>query len=118
MKKMMILILTLLSVVGFTTYAEEVLGEDAKAAVVDVENGWGFGGVIGLNLNQSAFNNWAPGGENSYSATGILNLNASFTSPTIDRSVLNVSTFITDPQYVHALSSFFSAELPQLKHFI
>lgn len=79
MKKIIFLILiALLSISSYTYAQEEKLGDEAKTAAEAVESGWSHGGLIGFNLNQSAFKNWAPGGENSYSGTGILNLNLGY----------------------------------------
>ncbi|MCX6296503.1 MAG: DUF3078 domain-containing protein [Bacteroidetes bacterium] len=39
---------------------------------------WKKGGLIGLNLTQSSFTNWAAGGENSFSATALTSLFANY----------------------------------------
>lgn len=39
---------------------------------------WKYGGIGTLNLSQVSFNNWAAGGENSFSATALFNVFANF----------------------------------------
>jgi len=49
---------------------------DALAEAVGLEQDsiWDFGGTLGLNFNQSYFSNWAAGGQNSVSVTGLVSL--------------------------------------------
>jgi len=49
--------------ISFVTFAQ-----DAEAEKED--NGWKKGGVISLNMSQVALNNWAAGGDNSFSGAG------------------------------------------------
>lgn len=45
----------------------------AQDAEEEDKDGWKKGGVVSLNIAQVAFNNWASGGENSFSGTGFFN---------------------------------------------
>lgn len=53
---------------------------DALAAPVGLEQDsiWSLGGTFGLNFNQSYFSNWAAGGQNSISITGLASLYANY----------------------------------------
>src|SRR5688500_15062050 len=66
--KKIVLLLTLLPV--FLT-AQETPPDTAKK---DSLEGWKTGGTGALNFTQTQFTNWAAGGENSLSATGLVNL--------------------------------------------
>lgn len=50
--------------------------DSIKAA--DTLRYWKKGGMIGINFTQSSFTNWAAGGENALSATGLVNLFANY----------------------------------------
>ncbi|MCW3083832.1 MAG: hypothetical protein JWP12_1198 [Bacteroidetes bacterium] len=50
--------------------------DSIKAA--DTIRYWKKGGMIGINFAQSSFTNWAAGGENAISATGLVNLFANY----------------------------------------
>lgn len=39
----------------------------------EIDTTWQFGGLVGLNLSQSTYSNWAAGGENSLSYTALFN---------------------------------------------
>ncbi len=78
MKEFLYVLLCSIFVLCSAVVAEEKLGDDVEGASKDVENGWKVGGMVGVNLNQSAYKNWSAGGENSYSATGLFNLNWAF----------------------------------------
>ncbi|MCB0430932.1 MAG: DUF3078 domain-containing protein [Flavobacteriales bacterium] len=45
-----------------------------KDAKTDTTSGWKIGGTIAVNLNQVSLTNWAAGGQNSVSASGLLSL--------------------------------------------
>lgn len=65
-------IATIGSVFAQTTEAEESLTTQSK----DTLDGWKIGGVTSLNLTQVGLTNWASGGENSLSVTGLVSLYA------------------------------------------
>jgi hypothetical protein len=44
----------------------------------DKDTTWKFSGTMGLKLNQTSFTNWAPGGTNSYSFSGLAKLYANY----------------------------------------
>jgi len=56
--------------------------KELREAIGDT-TGWQFGGSFGLNFNQSHFSNWAAGGQDAISTTGVTSLFATYTS---DRS--------------------------------
>ncbi len=68
MKKTIIVILTGLIMSGFNC-----LAQDQAADTV-----WRTGGIFSINLGQSSFTNWAAGGQNSYSLSGLINLTANY----------------------------------------
>lgn len=76
--KKTIITFTLLGIViasnGQVTDAES----DLKKRKVDTTEGWDKGGTITLNLTQTSLTNWAAGGQNSVSATGLVNLFATY----------------------------------------
>lgn len=63
--KKILWMLALMSI-SMVSFAQDAEAEEDK-------DGWKKGGVISLNVSQVAFNNWASGGENSFSGTGFFN---------------------------------------------
>ncbi len=55
MKKLVLLFMIVFSL---TTFAQEIPDSLLKT-------GWNMTGVVGLNLSQTSFSNWAQGGSNS-----------------------------------------------------
>ncbi len=51
---------------------------EAQDTTKPAPKNWKKGGLIGLNLTQSSFTNWAAGGENSFSATALTSLFANY----------------------------------------
>ncbi len=77
MKKTFITILAFsltLSVFAQTTEAEKDLKKQKEVKT----EGWDTGGNFALNLSQTAFSNWAAGGQNSITVNGLLNLHAHY----------------------------------------
>jgi hypothetical protein len=78
--KMKYAFLVILMSAATCTQAQEgdltVEDRDALAEAVGLEQDsiWDFGGTLGLNFNQSYFSNWAAGGQNSISVTGLVSL--------------------------------------------
>jgi hypothetical protein len=70
MKKLFVL---LLAVLTFSTYAQNIPDSLLK-------EGWNMTGVVGLNLSQTAFSNWAQGGSNSLAFAAYTNLGAIYHS--------------------------------------
>lgn len=66
---------TLLLVVITLFFAAPLFAQDADAAPADTTKKWTYGGFATVNLNQSAFVNWAAGGENSFAVSFLGNLN-------------------------------------------
>jgi hypothetical protein len=54
--------------------------EDVQDSIVDADTirYWKLGGGFGMNFNQSSFTNWAAGGEDAISTTGLVNLFANY----------------------------------------
>ena len=50
------------------------LGTQANAQNAEPDTSWKTGGFIGLNFTQVSLSQWAPGGENSMSFAGVVNL--------------------------------------------
>lgn len=48
--------------------------EQADSTVVNADTSWKSGGFVALNFSQVSLSNWAAGGENSISATGLVSL--------------------------------------------
>ncbi len=87
MKK--ILFPVLLFILSVSIYAQKDLLDAAKgsgkASLVDSVNAatkdtsfWAFPGVMGLNFTQTAFVNWAEGGQNSLTGSAFFQLNANY----------------------------------------
>lgn len=61
---------------------DELIGITKKveaAAIADTTDGWETGGTIALNISNVGLQNWAAGGSNSYSLTGLVGLFANYT---------------------------------------
>jgi hypothetical protein len=63
----------LLTIASITLIARSQDADSDSASV------WKTGGVSTLNFSQVSFENWAAGGENSYSLNGMFNLHANYT---------------------------------------
>ena len=50
----------------------------SQEAETDTSSVWKTGGVSTLNFSQVSFENWAAGGENSYSLNGMFSLHANY----------------------------------------
>lgn len=61
----------------FIVISSTVVAQDE--AVADTAKKWNYAGFATANLNQSAFVNWAAGGENSFAVSFVGNLNWSYT---------------------------------------
>ena len=81
MKNMKKLITILLILFSISTSFSQVTDKEAdlKKTNIDTLLGWKFGGVVGLNLNQTSLSDyWAAGGEKSLSINGMTSLFANF----------------------------------------
>jgi hypothetical protein len=79
MKRKIIIILLAATFLGQLTFAQTTEAEkNLRTASSDTINGWKKGGLVGLNLSQASFSNWAAGGQNSISINGVLNLFANY----------------------------------------
>ena len=67
MKKILLFTFLLISFIGFSQEAEEAAAQD------EVKDGWTTTGKFTLLINQSAFSNWQPGGDNAFSGTANFN---------------------------------------------
>ena len=69
MKKIVLSLIT-------TAVISTAFGQDAKEVVTEAtkDTSWTKGGNLGLNVSQTSFNNWAAGGQNSVSGTGLISL--------------------------------------------
>lgn len=61
----------------FVGFMLSFFGLSAEDTTTVVRN-WAFSGFVNQDLNQISFTNWASGGENSFSSTTILRLNANY----------------------------------------
>lgn len=59
-----------------TTDAEK----DIRTVSKDTVMGWKTGGILGLNISQASFTNWAAGGQNTVAIGGLVNLFAKYKS--------------------------------------
>jgi hypothetical protein len=59
-----------------TTDAEK----DIRTVSKDTVTGWKTGGILGLNISQASFTNWAAGGQNTVAISGLVNLFAKYKS--------------------------------------
>ncbi|MFN5621732.1 MAG: DUF3078 domain-containing protein [Flavobacteriales bacterium] len=59
-----------------TTDAEKDIRTVSKDSVM----GWKTGGILGLNISQASFTNWAAGGQNTVAIGGLVNLFAKYKS--------------------------------------
>lgn len=66
MKRIFVLIIISISI---SSFAQEIPDSLLK-------NGWNMNGVVGVNLSQTAFSNWAQGGTNSLAFAVYTNLGA------------------------------------------
>ena len=81
------IILGTLLFITATAYSQESKDEligntanvEAKKIDADTVDGWKTGGVITLNFSNVGLQNWAAGGSNSYSFTGLIGLYANYT---------------------------------------
>ena len=68
----------------FTLNTSTAQTTEAEKAIRTVSNdtvmGWKTGGLIGLNISQASFTNWAAGGQNTFAVGGIVNLFAKYKS--------------------------------------
>lgn len=72
MKKKLVAITLLLSVISFITYGQVTEGEKSlRTQSSDTTQGWKKGGVFNINLAQTSLTNWAAGGEPSVALNGI-----------------------------------------------
>lgn len=83
MKKIIYITILLLVSTGMLTaqVVDEELTEaekKIKAQEADSLDGWKAGGVLGINLTQASFTNWAAGGENSVAVNGLLSTFANY----------------------------------------
>jgi hypothetical protein len=62
----------------YTFLAIACVAFSANAQIVTKDSTWTFGGFTSLQTNQVALVNWAAGGENSFSATALVQLYANF----------------------------------------
>jgi hypothetical protein len=77
--KITILMLTLGSLFissAFTQINESE--EQLRTQTADSIEGWKKGGIITLNLSQTSLTNWAAGGQNAFSANGLISLFANY----------------------------------------
>ena len=59
-----------------TTEAEKAIRTESSDTIM----GWRTGGLLGLNVSQASFTNWAAGGQNTMAIGGIVNLFAKYKS--------------------------------------
>jgi hypothetical protein len=64
MKKILVILLLISSI--------SILAQDVPDSLL--KNGWNMSGVVGLNISQTAFSNWAQGGSNSLAYSAYTNL--------------------------------------------
>lgn len=56
------------------TEKEDIL----RSSSIDTIDGWKKGGIIGLNISQASFSNWAAGGQNSFAFNGLISVYANY----------------------------------------
>ena len=78
MKKLLFLIATVH--IGYTcAWAQATEAETAiRSITIDTLKGWKTGGLLGINISQASFTNWAAGGQNTIALGGIANLYAKY----------------------------------------
>ncbi|MFM9005896.1 MAG: DUF3078 domain-containing protein, partial [Flavobacteriales bacterium] len=69
-----LLMLSLVTVSAQTSDAENAL----RGITIDTLKGWKTGGLLGINISQASFTNWAAGGQNTIALGGIANLYAKY----------------------------------------
>ncbi|MDD2563391.1 MAG: DUF3078 domain-containing protein [Salinivirgaceae bacterium] len=77
---MKIKLITFVLLFSTSIVSAQVLEAEAllKKRSNDSITGWKYGGVLGANLNQTSLTNWAAGGEESFSITGMASLFANY----------------------------------------
>lgn len=63
----------------FSIYTIHIIAQDVPDSLL--KNGWNMSGVIGINLSQTAFSNWAQGGSNSLAYSAFTNLGGIYYNP-------------------------------------
>jgi len=77
--KNIILLLALVSLVINSAFTQIIEGEEQlRTQTADSIEGWKKGGIITLNLSQTSLTNWAAGGQNAFSANGLVSIFANY----------------------------------------
>ncbi|NVO02123.1 MAG: DUF3078 domain-containing protein [Bacteroidetes bacterium] len=76
---MRISLIILAVIISNLCFGQIVDGEKTlRSKTTDTIIGWKKGGIVGLNLSQASFSNWAAGGQNSISFNGLINVFANY----------------------------------------
>jgi len=77
--KNIILLLTLGSIIINSAFTQKSDGEEQlRSQNADSTQGWKKGGIITVNISQTSLTNWAAGGQNAFSANGLISLFANY----------------------------------------
>jgi hypothetical protein len=77
--KNIILLLALGSLIINSAFTQIIEGEEQlRTQAADSIEGWKRGGIITLNVSQTSLTNWAAGGQNAFSANGLISLFANY----------------------------------------
>lgn len=74
-----VILLVMLGCIINSAFAQITEGEEQlRSQTPDSIQGWKKGGIITLNISQTSLTNWAAGGQNAFSANGLISLFASY----------------------------------------
>lgn len=77
--KKIILLPALISLIINSAFTQIIEGEEQlRTQTADSIEGWKKGGIVTLNISQTSLTNWAAGGQNAFSANGLISLFANY----------------------------------------